>query len=218
VPYLNDLAHRAVSAPHGRIKSREDEYAHQRLARRNVWEVERNRAKALHEDRLVEEASIDQKIESKIKDPEVKRRLVNQIKKGRQVGASKKSVESDLSDSEILEQSDLRERAILALSYLSAEGLRSTSRENPFQGLTDERVKLFMEALSHWNGLEASQTRAKEEFNEAISELIDKKMVACNFTPRNRVRPEDHYHFTLTASGYTVNDAFMRSEKSRLGL
>lgn len=63
LPFINDLAHGVVSKPISRVRSRDDEYAHERLKKKNEWEAERNRSLEL----LVEKAEIEERAEN-IKD------------------------------------------------------------------------------------------------------------------------------------------------------
>lgn len=70
LPFINNMAHWAVSRAINETRIRDDEYAHQRLKKKNQWEEERLRARELYAEKLISQAQIDQNIDAKVQNPE----------------------------------------------------------------------------------------------------------------------------------------------------
>lgn len=68
LPYVNNWTHWYVSKPVSAMRSRDDEYAHERLKKKNAWLAERNRAQELLERQIIDEAKRDEEV-AEIADP-----------------------------------------------------------------------------------------------------------------------------------------------------
>jgi hypothetical protein len=79
LPFINNLAHKAVSGTISATRTRDDEHAHQRLKKKNEWEEERLRERALYAENLISEAQIDQEIDDKIQDPKKRKEIKSKL-------------------------------------------------------------------------------------------------------------------------------------------
>lgn len=85
LPFVNNFFHGIVSGQVSAVRSRDDEYAHQRLKKKNEWEAERNRSLEL----LVEKAEIEERADS-IKD-DVRREEVQESLRKEQLSAEQRN-------------------------------------------------------------------------------------------------------------------------------
>ncbi|MBU2934815.1 MULTISPECIES: hypothetical protein [Pacificibacter] len=75
LPFVNNMAHWAVSWAINETRSRDDEYTHKRLKKKNEWEEVRLHERALYAEGLISEAQIEQKIDQTIDDPNVREQI-----------------------------------------------------------------------------------------------------------------------------------------------
>ncbi|WP_243612525.1 type IV secretion system protein [Shimia aestuarii] len=89
LPFINDWAHRVVSEPVSRTRTRDDEFSHRRLKKKNAWAEERNREKEIYAEKLLREAQINQEIEETIEDPKTRDELKKAIDEFREIKEAK---------------------------------------------------------------------------------------------------------------------------------
>lgn len=200
LPFINDLAHRIISDPISRVRARDDEYAHERLKKKNIFMLERNQAIKIQENFLIERAQRDQEIE-KIDDEEAREHLKEQIEEVRtQVDEAKIDKTSDVSAIKNV----LKDEEVEALITLQARPLKGTDETNPFRELTEEDKKNFVARLSSALKVPVSERRAKVQFNDAVVNLVSRRLVT-KATQIN-YRGPNSYSWELTAEGYRVYD------------
>lgn len=117
LPFVNNWTHWFVSKPVSAMRSRDDEYAHERLKKKNEWLVERNRAQELLERQIIDEAKRDEEV-AEIADPVRRAEVEEEIGRSRSIEQLKPAVLSEVNlnnaelDESLLEIAPLQAIAI----------------------------------------------------------------------------------------------------------
>ncbi|MCW9042714.1 MAG: type IV secretion system protein [Pseudopelagicola sp.] len=198
LPFINDWAHRVVSEPVSRVRSRDDEFSHRRLKKKNAWAEERNREQEIYANKLLKQAQIEQEIDSTIHDQEKRENL-------------KRSLDEFQKDSEMHGRSSVSPKGAKSRSLLHL-----TSEMEPFEKLIIVALGVQSEAplttgqLVDITGF-LERVRAIKEHVTKQRLRVDSEAALQNLRKLDVVSYTDG-RWSLTTEGYVIFDMLQKKE------